>query len=161
MGLNIPFVDWINDKNYQNFQVKKISGNNDITKAKEIISSKIFFVGILEEFDQSARRFYKRIGIDLGVAKNYKVRENIATDNNIKNMLLADPESKERLIKANQLDIELYSFAKKFNSMKQTEDNQRVIEKPSRMKLYLNILYRNTYYKPILMLYRKFCTTKM
>ncbi|MCD4683369.1 MAG: sulfotransferase family protein [Bacteroidales bacterium] len=160
MGLNIPFDDWIMDEQYQNFQVKKISGEDDIELAKEIISTKVFFAGILEDFTKSVLDFYHLTGIDFSIYQKFGIRKNIARENDIKNKLLSNPKDREKLIQANQLDIELYRYVKELSDKNQkaplnTYDFTKLNRKPSILKLYLSRLYRNIYYRPLLLLHRK------
>ena len=139
---------------------------NDINKTKEIIKSKLFFVGIVEDFADSIIRFFNLTGIDFSAYPQNRVRQNIAKDNNIKKQLLLDPKTREKLIYANNLDIELYNYVKEISDLKQNyfmgdmRNNISALNNPLKMNLYLNIFFRNTFYKPLLKLYRQIYMNK-
>lgn len=51
-GRPISFDSFLATEGFANFQTKKIAGNSDVTKAKEILSNRFLLAGIVEEFDQ-------------------------------------------------------------------------------------------------------------
>jgi hypothetical protein len=161
MGKEISFQDWIQKENLQNFQVRKLAGCGDLNKAMDMIHSKLFFVGIVEDFSKSINRFFNLTGIDFNVYEQRMVRKNIAQDNRIKEQLLTNSETREILKSTNQLDIKLYQYVKEITnydmdstsrdmSMKSMTSNRS----PSAVKFYQNLLFRNIIYKPLLTLYR-------
>jgi len=92
----------------ENLAVKLIAGERNLDKAKRFLE-KCHFVGFTEDFDLS-------LHILNGVSPykfnlKYK-RKVVARDNAIKKTLMSDPKTMELAREYNQLDLELYTFAR-------------------------------------------------
>ncbi|MGA5688521.1 sulfotransferase family 2 domain-containing protein [Cytobacillus pseudoceanisediminis] len=112
----LTFEEFINDKQLArrtvNRQIQKIVGNlnpkeNDLKKAKKILSTHYKVVGITEMFDESIFLMKKELGWrDI----SYE-RKNYTTDRPTKAQF--SDEIIEQIKKLNHLDIQLYNWARK------------------------------------------------
>lgn len=109
-GQTMPFEEWITYESRHNVHVKKIAGSDNLEKAKKLLDEKYVFVGLTEKFKESihALNYYLPYPLDTKYTKS----KNVSSNNDIKKFLLSDPKSIEMLKQANQLDIELYKYAK-------------------------------------------------
>ena len=106
MGVERTFAEYLENKFFNNFQVKKIAGCEDIEKAKEVLKNQFSFVGMLEHFNESLLYLKSALGenIDLRYEVENRGEKNRATGDSV----LMEYEDKIRA--NNRLDLELYSF---------------------------------------------------
>jgi len=111
LNRDITFEKFLSLEEIVDFQTKKIAGLPDLGKAKEIVKSKLFLSGVLEEFDD----FLKVLKVKLA-PQEFDIRyrkKNVAKKNKIKSEIMDDfNKYKDRINNNNQLDLELYDFVK-------------------------------------------------
>jgi hypothetical protein len=90
-------------------QVRCIAGVPDVEKAKKILKSRFFFVGLLESFDESMHILQKLFPYPLQL--QYQPLH-VAKDNKAKKEVLDNDASRSLLRKGNQLDLALYAFVR-------------------------------------------------
>ena len=162
----LPFVDWIHKENHHNQQTYMLSGSYDHINAIDMIQRKRIFVGLTNRFDESVVLLNDFADTQLSV--RYQAR-NVTPSNEIASKLKKDPAALKLLSEANQEDIRLFEYA--VNELfpqtiaqfggKQVLD-ERVAQlksssaKPNEYRLMTNRIFRNSVYKPALMLYRMF-----
>ena len=101
------FKDWIEDTDQQNLSCKKISGSNDLAKAKNLLKESYLMVGVTERFQETLKIMQILLDESLDL---YNIRRVTARSNEIKLNLLEDEASLKLLKKHNQLDQQLYDF---------------------------------------------------
>ena len=157
----LSFMDWIKYKYVNDGQTLKIAGERDLELAKEMIVEKDIFTGLTEFFDESLKLLHHLYIPELNITY---ARKNTAVDNRIKNELITNPETREMILEANQLDLKLFEWVKekrlplyrKKMEMKIIANQERLTYDTRRgINLFVNRLYRNIIYKPLLFLYRK------
>lgn len=160
MGKSISFEDWIAIDKYQNLHTRKIAGAVDLEAAIEILESRFCFVGLVEAFDESLVMLRETVNVN-GLDIRYRP-VNVAPDNHIKNALLEDQESREKLIAANEVDLALYDYVKRHIWARQRRSYRGDLgadvayfkkKKESiiffhNLNMFLNRLKRNALYKP-------------
>ncbi len=112
----LPIEEWINirmeeDQAIMNPQTYHLLGsinrdNMSLRRSKELLDS-FFFVGIVEMFDESLIILKNKM--NLGVSDLRYIRKNVTIS---KKKIVIDPKTKMRLMELNQIDIELYNYAK-------------------------------------------------
>jgi hypothetical protein len=108
-NLRMEFNDWILQENNQNHSVRLITGSANVKLAKDLLKNHYFFVGFTEQFTDSLRL----LNILMDKPMNLEYRRLITAKNNqIKDRLLTDEHSLALLKKYNQLDLELYQYAR-------------------------------------------------
>lgn len=167
MGRKIGFEEWIQVPVFRDFQVKKLAGRDDLDAALRMIEHKPIFVGLIERFDASLVLFRSRMA-EYNVDVRY-TSVNTAEDNTIKNAVLSDPRSRQMLLEANRLDMELYREVETRIFPRQVLDYAGSLEedmagfKTSKdmarrtARAWLGVVHRNLIYKPVLHGYRKLC----
>ncbi|MBX3418210.1 MAG: hypothetical protein KF851_11455 [Pirellulaceae bacterium] len=156
MGVHSDFQAWMNIEKHHNDQVKTLAGCEDLDLAKSVLSQMTF--GILEEFDLSLLVFRELLP-EFGL--NVDVREQTNSSKGIVNISCLLKDNSDRINTNNQLDIELYRYAKECLWPKQLERvdlerlqnelSQNRLSSPSlrqRISLLNNRLKRNLIYKP-------------
>jgi hypothetical protein len=108
-GLDITFEEFMQNERYNDRQVRHIAGAPNVKKAKAILKSKFFFVGLLESFDESMHILQKLMPYPITL--QYKPRH-VAKDNTAKQEVLDNPSCRDLLHRGNQLDLELYAFVR-------------------------------------------------
>lgn len=103
------FEKWIQQDSSRNHQSKWIAGVADLSEAIRIIQSKNIFVGLTERFDESMVMLKALMANDLNIS--YK-RVNVARDNSIKKRLLEGERTRQMLLEAQDVDLELYRYVK-------------------------------------------------
>ena len=161
---NLVFEEWIQNEWTRNHQTKMFAGVADIKKAIQVIKDKKIFIGLTERFDESMLLLKTLIAKDLNISYQ---PVNVARKNSIAEDLLSNETTRQMLVEANQVDLELYEFVKKelypafqkeygpnlerdvanYHNNRDKNFNERNITL-SRMKQYF-------IYKPLLYLYRK------
>lgn len=161
---DLVFEEWIQKDWTRNSQTKLIAGVSDLEKAIRIIKDKNIFVGLVERFDESMLML-KRLRAK-GLNISYQ-RVNIASSNNIAKELLANENTRQMLIEANQIDQDLYDFVKQelyptyqkeYGSSLMNDVTQYQQTKGNSFNSWnLNISRLKQYliYKPVLYVYRR------
>jgi len=144
------FKEWINKEENQNFQTKKIAGEDSFEKAINIINDKFAFVGLLEEFENSMKSIFERLPYKIKYME-YNTK-NIAKNNTIKNNILNTPELYNLLIHHNKSDIELYDYIKGSKHKIRERVNEQTLFKKTTFKWISGTLKRNLIFKPIIRL---------
>ena len=167
------FIHWMRNSPRDNFQVRRLAGEENLEAAKTTVLEKMRAVGLLERYDESLLIFRQRLNIpDWDVA--YGHPRNVGGDNEAFKRL---PEFIERqqdeILQRNSLDILLYEFVrdeiwptyvsdyggseKLENDLSVTFPNVHGYDKPN-LKHYWrrgsNCAYRSFVYKPLAMLDR-------
>ena len=107
MGSNFGPEEFLQHPVANNFQVRKIAGENDLEKAMQIIRDRFLLVGTIEAFDE----FLVLLNgiLNTQVDKILYRSKNIASDN----QLLQLPKGfHERVAELNDLDRDLYAWVK-------------------------------------------------
>ena len=104
-----PFEEELRtNESMQNLSVKILGGGPNLDRAK-LFLEKCGFVGFIDKFDLSLLVLDKLSPHKLNL--NYQSGQ-VAPDNTVKKKLGADPHAVEMTRELNQLDLELYSFAR-------------------------------------------------
>ena len=158
-GNTLPFEEWILMDRVQNLQVKHITGEENLEKAKKILKEKFFFVGLTERFDESLQLFKAISPCKVNI--NYK-KKVVASNNTIKNELLKEPDKVELAKKYNQLDLELYQFVKEELFTQKMNENAELIEQTEKprekyksvltLNYQMSVFYNKFIYKILLKL---------
>lgn len=161
---NLVFEEWIQQDWTRNHQTTWIAGVADVDEAIRIIKAKNIFVGLAERFDESMVLLKALIANDLNIS--YR-RVNVAAKNTIKDRLLSTESTRQLLIEAQQVDLQLYDwvreelypgFQREYGPTLDA-DVARYRETQSRHFNYLNLtlcrLKHYMAYKPLLYLDRR------
>ncbi len=157
----VPFEKWILDERVRNVSTKILAGSDDAEVAIEVAKNKLFFVGLIERFDETLLLLQKKIGCN-----SFKIFptffKEISKKNIIDEEIKGNDQKMALLMDANKSDLRLYDFvynelfdkycveygndlkddAAKFASSK-IENNCNYLKT-------LNVVKRNLIYKPIL-----------
>lgn len=106
-------LTWHREKKRPNWMVEMLAGEQNVEKAKEILSSKFKFVGHTEEFERSLEMM--KVALRLwGFDTKLNAPKMVMRDTSIKDEVYANFSKYEDLIlSSNELDIELYDFFKR------------------------------------------------
>jgi hypothetical protein len=160
---DLVFEEWIQRDWTRNSQTKLIAGAADIEKAVRIIKDKGIFIGMTERFDESMLLLKGLRAKNLNISYQ---RVNVASDNTIAQKLLSDETSRQILIEANRVDLELYEYVRQelypfyqkeygpslesdLAQYQQTKDNNF-----NQWNLTTSRLKQYAIYKPLLSMYR-------
>ncbi len=161
---DLVFEEWIQTDYPRNLATKWIAGGEDVDKAIRILQEKNIFVGLTERYDESLVLMKRLVASDLNISYE---RVNFATDNTIKDNLLANESTRQMLIEAQRADLELYDYVSKelypayqreFGSSLEAEvaRYQQTRRKDfNNWNLTLCRLKHYLVYKPMLTLYRR------
>lgn len=110
MRKNWKLEEFIENKEFSNFQTKKIVGYDDIDKAKSILKNDFDFVGITEYFNESIQLLTEKFPLVLKY--NYFNNKNVANKSNFKYQHLSEISNEliEKIKKQNASDLVLYEF---------------------------------------------------
>ncbi len=111
MGYAKPFKEWVKNEYTHNLQIKHIAGCDDVDLAIKILNEEMFFVGLVEFFDESLVMLRKKIR-DKNLDINYEAK-NVASNSYIKNKLLTNSTTRNILSEINQVDDVLYRYVRK------------------------------------------------
>ncbi|MCK4921816.1 MAG: sulfotransferase family 2 domain-containing protein [Bacteroidales bacterium] len=137
-GNTLSLEEWIANGEKQNVQVKRIAGEDNAEKARQLLKEKYFFVGLTERFEDSM----KLLSVLSPHPLNLKYKKQIiASDNTIKDEIVNDPVKMELIRKYNKLDIELYDYV--WNELFPESINKHIeeISKVSWPSRYYNSIY--------------------
>jgi hypothetical protein len=115
MGIDWTLDEFLDNPRFNNWQTFRIAGEYNLQKAKEYLTSEMNFTGITEKYNESLVILQQLIGIDK-MDFNYAAQNTITGDKN-PNKLPAvkindlNDELKDRIIKNNRQDLELYDYA--------------------------------------------------
>lgn len=158
-GMDRPFDEWIESSIAQNRMTKMLAGECDAAAALSQLQSRFGMIGLVERFDESLlllKRWMNHDALDI----RYRSK-NVMSDNSIKNELLNDSRSLEKLKRANEQDRRVYDFARQTLFERQLQeygsglgfDVARFIEINDRPKMYPkqipSLFLRECVYKPI------------
>lgn len=102
------FEEFVADGRFSNFMTHRFAGGPDVELAKQRLAEDFAFVGLTDRFDESLVLFRHALGRDLCI--NYE-REN-QTRSASYDRLRRAPEVVDRAREENQLDLELFDFAR-------------------------------------------------
>lgn len=152
------FEFFLANKHFNNYQTKKIAGDENLEKAKLILSENMMEVGVVEEFNSFLLRL-KRSLYPLKFDPKY-TKKNITGRDELKYKLLAKYE--EEILSRNEMDIELYRYV--FDQLivaRNKEYGQKLLAKDldafrrdnvftkTHTKNYADYVIRKMYYEPI------------
>ncbi len=105
---NFPdFEKWLPTN--ANFQCRILCGEENASRAIEVLERQIKFVGLVERFNESLVLLQDWCGEELDL--HYR-SINVATDNTIKKRLLSDPKIMAQIEAANDQDYQVYRYAR-------------------------------------------------
>lgn len=163
--INYTFESFLSDERYSNFQIKKISRNENFNEAKKVLEKTFLLIGVTEEFDKFLVQLQNKI-TDFQFLPFYSKQ-------NITNMGSGNPQKKllknynSKIQERNAKDIELYQFVKNVIIPKQDQAfNPKVhtdIESfkkrnqyfKKNYRRYIDYIYRKTYLDPITKMIRR------
>ena len=99
------FEEWIQTC-ARNFQIRQISGGEDVDSALKIIGEKFLFVGLTEQYEASLQAFAT---LSPWPVNTRQEKRNVAPDNSIKRKLVDDPATRRLIEEATKADRELYN----------------------------------------------------
>lgn len=166
LGKNKKFEMFLDHEASWNFQSKKIAGCDDLSLAKEILSSRFLLVGVVEEFDEFLMLLKKKL-LPYEFDPHY-IEKNIASCNqDSENDILEKYESEIR--DRNETDIALYEHVKHLILPRQREkyrgtllDDVRKFESErgqmqgKEIWPYADYALRKCYYGPVTSVIRNF-----
>lgn len=91
----------------RNFQIRQITGGEDIDAAIRILNEKFMFVGITEQYEQSLQTFAR---LSPWPVTTRVERKNTAPDTTVKKQLLEDADLRGAIEEATQADMALYKY---------------------------------------------------
>lgn len=93
-----------------NWSVRMLAGENNLEKAKEVIATKMDFIGSTEHFSASIDHFVKHFDL-VGFDQNLPQRQMVIRDQRLKKEIQDNYTKYEDLfLSQNDLDIELYNY---------------------------------------------------
>jgi len=104
-----PLVEWVN-KN-KNRQVRTLAGEENLDKAIEFIETRVGFVGLTEQFDESLILLQKWVNL-----KNFNIDYvplNVASNNRVRDKIISSRSQFALIEESNQLDTQLYNYVRK------------------------------------------------
>lgn len=111
MKISWSIEDFVEERRFNNYQVVRLTGKENLDEAKRVLREDIDFFGLIERFDESLLLLKEIYGGGIS-SVNYE-KYNVAK--RIPNTMYFDNLSnkiKKRIIDNNKLDIELYNYAK-------------------------------------------------
>ena len=157
MGKSMSVDEFLEDPTTRDYQVRKIAGSDDLELAKRTILDKFLLVGTVDQFDE----FLVLLAglLQRPVDDFTYVRKNVATE---AGALRDAPEIETRIARQNRLDAELYRWVRDelletyverhdgdFESELRRFRARQDRHSPHRLRLLVDYLYRNAYWKPL------------
>ncbi len=103
--------DWANTYNRRNWMVRMLAGEENLEKAKKILSEKIQFMGLTEKFDKSLEMMPSLLNLNM-FDINYGKPKMSVKNQELKDHIFDNLSSYEEIInRDNELDKALYEFA--------------------------------------------------
>jgi hypothetical protein len=158
MGRNVSFDKFLSLDEIAHFQTKKISGTENLSRAKNILENKFFLVGVVDLFDEFLVLLKKKLA-PTRFEPWYQIK-NIAANKETSNQIL--DKYHNEIIERNSIDIELYNYVKLHiipdyqrwygnifcrDLEKFRTDNEG--RSPTTFKDYLDYVSRKLYFEPI------------
>jgi len=158
MDKRLSFEEFLAIEGVVDFQTKKFSREGDLDEAKDVLSGKMFLVGLVEEFDQ----FLVMLRGKLSPQKfnPYYLTKNLAR-NRVKTTDLFE-RYHDAIRENNKLDLELYRFVKEdlyaryvdgygdsFNDDVAEFKSQNALMGKTRLSQYLDYALRKIYLQPV------------
>tara|TARA_R110002072_G_scaffold19747_3_gene72814 strand:+ start:6618 stop:7487 length:870 start_codon:yes stop_codon:yes gene_type:complete len=157
-GLRLNFEEFLDIEEYKDFQTKKYAGENNLEKAKEILTNRFLLVGYLEAYDEFLV-LLKKVLNNINFNPNYSHRNRTKNQSAMKDF--ADIHI-ERVIENNANDIALYKYVTEelypnyiaeygVNFEKDFEEFKTNLQtnKPPIVKRYIDYILRIVYIKPV------------
>ena len=167
LGSNLSFDEHLRIPGEMNVQTRWIAGSDDIDLAKRNITRRFFLVGIVEQFDEFLILLKKKLE-PLKFRPGYKLKNVTNIDSPIRTDINRHfHKYKEKIIKNNLLDIELYNYVKDEILPKEKKEYGQTfeydvaqfkkLEKHYALNFakYLDYVCRKCYYGPIIKLIKK------
>jgi len=108
----IPFEEWLNLEHHSNTQVKMIAGEANLNRAVALLNERVEVVGLQEEYNDSMLMLAAFTG-NYYIPDLIRKRKNIAQSRHIEDKIYGNFDKYEdRILEANELDLELYSYVK-------------------------------------------------
>lgn len=157
MGMGWDWNSFLEENRFHNFIVKKLTGQNNLKQAKNIIDD-FFFVGFVEEFDRSL--ILLRNELDTSFNINYQKRRVNSAKKYDKYADGLTTEQLDAVKKNNKLDIELYNcaynkFEEELNKIPKLDELEMEFENKNqsyefpKWKKKIFKIYRKVYYRHI------------
>ena len=167
---HVPFVEWMQMYERQNWMVRMLAGEEDVEAAKQILTTRMHFVGFTDQFDESLilLRYFLQVH-DMEV--DYSNPTNISSKNGIRKHIAEHMDDyKGEIIDRNSLDIELVRFAMDKIWTRQVAQygadrlaiDRDVLFRQARLgfvercNVWKYVAYRNMIYKPYVWIDRKY-----
>lgn len=169
MKTNITFEQRLETEENCNYQTKAIVGNDDLDSAKEILSQRFWLVGTCEQFDEFLvllkKKMQPKVFDPLYTSQNRAVDRSPSKNVEVRTLLLS--RYRDSIIERNQLDIELFKYARDEILAKEIAeygpDFQKDVShfrselersRPTMFKPYVDYAVRHFYYDPMIGLIR-------
>jgi hypothetical protein len=168
LGQKISFNEYLENPTSFNKQTRAIAGSDNIVRAKNILKTRFFLVGIVEEFDEFLVVLKKKIS-PLKFRIGYRQQNISSINSRLRTEILNNLNRyRQRIIERNILDIELYNYAKnEIFEIEKKEYGPHYEHDVSQFKnsakkysnnllRYLDYIFRKAYYEPMFRFIRKF-----
>ena len=113
MGIPWSLDAFLDEPRLANFMTTRIAGAADVGRAKELLEERFAFVGLTERFDESLLLLRSTLGLealDIRYERQRSVQGAQRTGTGLE--LRDDPSMRERIASRNELDVQLYAFAR-------------------------------------------------
>lgn len=156
-GFTGSIADWLQYDDRHDFQVKALSANGDFAEAIQILDQRIGLFGLVEEFDDFLVRFNRYVAPHPFPLHYERLNQAMLTRGRKRGQSPSRPKlsdaDRERFVAANQLDQQLYDWAKirlaaRFQDDKAPKPVMQSAGFGDRLRVMLNRFQRNFWYKP-------------
>ena len=139
--------EWL-QSDARNFQIRQISGGEDVDEAIRILNERFLFVGITEQYETSLQTFAR---LSPWPVTTRIERRNTAPDTTVKKQLLDDPALRGAIEEATQADRALYNYVRdEFFPAQQERARQLTGDRPlvepadryQASRMFTNLVYR-------------------
>ncbi len=153
LGFDGSISSFLAKKDRSNFQVRALCGSDSHEAAIRVIENKISLLGVVEKFDCFIDGLSVLSGNDFSAYKGKKINAASNRKNNSTDSLSS--EDMELIVNANIEDIKLYNYIIKnllgedgYYANDKLIKSELSLSKPSKLRLYENLIFRNLFYKP-------------
>lgn len=162
MGRNVgdTFEHWVANPANHDLQVKSLAGGDDLDRALCLLQNEVAFVGLMEHLHESLQMMRPALGLPTRTSLT-PVHVNAASDNTLRDHILADPQRMALVRRANRRDQVLYDFARDQLFTRQLARFGQALQpaapankKGRSARSYANGAYRYLVYKPLVWGYR-------
>jgi hypothetical protein len=162
------FATWMKDYPRDNFQVRWLTGEENLEAAREMVLRQIRAVGLVERYDESLLIFRHRLGIPRWDVRYDGPRNVAGNQETFKDLPDILRRCRDEIVQRNALDILLYEFVRDeawpsyvadYGGRRKLENDLKTAfargnqeRKPSVKHLWhtaMNRTYRNVVYKPL------------